>query len=77
MKQALSLLAFLAGVALVLVGVIKLFQLISRRVTRHSLRLGAMLLARAPAVAATLSHNQLRENLGVLGAPLADLFHFS
>ncbi|HEY8266095.1 MAG TPA: PrsW family glutamic-type intramembrane protease [Steroidobacteraceae bacterium] len=76
MKQALSLLAFLAGVALVLVGVIKLFQLISRRVTRHSLRLGAMLLAALLLLAATLSHNQLRENLGLLGAPLADLFHF-
>jgi hypothetical protein len=75
-KQALSLLAFLAGVALVLVGVIKLFQLISRRVTHHSLRLGAMLLAALLLLAATLSHDQLRENLGALGASVADLFHF-
>jgi hypothetical protein len=76
MKQALSMLAFLVGIALVLIGVIKLFQLISRRVARHSLRLGAMLLAALLLLAATLSHNQLRENLGALGTPLADLFHF-
>ncbi len=75
-KQALSLLVFLAGMALVLVGVIKQFQLISRRVTHHSLRLGAMLLAALLLLAATLSHDQLRENLGALGASLADLFHF-
>jgi hypothetical protein len=76
LRQALSLLAFLAGVALVLVGVIKLFQLISRRVTRHSMRLGAMLVAALLLLAATLSHDQLSENLGALGGPLADLFHF-
>ncbi len=75
-KQALSLLVFLAGMALVLVGVIKLFQLISRRVTHHSLRLGAISLAALLLVAATLSLDQLRENLGALGASLADLFHF-
>lgn len=75
-KQALGVLVFLAGVALVLVGVIKLFQLISRRVTHHSLRLGAMLLAALLLLAATLSHDQLRENLGALGASIADLFHF-
>jgi hypothetical protein len=75
-KQALSLVVFVLGVALVLVGVIKLFQLISRRVTHHSLRLGAMVLAALLLVAATLSHDQLRENLGALGASLADLFHF-
>jgi hypothetical protein len=76
MQQALSLLLFLAGVALVLVGVIKLFQLISQRVTRHSLRLGALVLAALLLVVATLTHDQLRENLGVLGTQLADLFHF-
>jgi hypothetical protein len=76
LQQALSLLVFLAVVALVLMGVIKLFQLISRRVLRHSMRLAAMLLAALLLLAATLSHDQLRENLGALGAPLADLFHF-
>ncbi len=69
MQQALSMLAFLAGVALVLIGVIKLFQLISRRVTRHSLRFGALLLAALLLLAATLSYDQLRENLGALGGP--------
>ncbi len=59
-----------------LIGVIKLFQLISQRVKRHSLRFGALLLAALLLLAATLSHDQLRENLGALGAPLADLFHF-
>ncbi len=76
MQQALSLLVLLVGVALVLIGVIKLFQLISRRVKRHSLRFGALLLAALVLLAATFSHDQLRENLGALGAPLADLFHF-
>ena len=76
LRQALSLLGFLVGVALVLVGVIKLFQMISRRVTRHSLRFGALLLAALLLLAATLSHDQLRENLGVLGTLLPDLFHF-
>jgi hypothetical protein len=75
-RQALSLLAFLGGVAVVLLGVIKLFQLISRRVTRHSLRFAALLLVALLLVAATLSHDQLREFLGALGPPLADLFHF-
>jgi hypothetical protein len=75
-KQALSLLVFLAGVALVLVGVIKLFQLISWRVTHHSLRLAAMSLAALVLLAATLSLDQLRENLGAFGASVADLFHF-
>ena len=76
MPQALSMLVFLAAVALVLIGVIKLFHLISRRVTRHSLRFGALLLAALLLLAATLSHDQLRENLGALGGHLADLFHF-
>jgi hypothetical protein len=76
MRQALSLLVLLVGLALVLIGVIKLFQLISRRVKRHSLRFGALLLAALLLLAATFSHDQLRENLGVLGASLADLFHF-
>ena len=35
-----------------------------------------MLLAALLLLVATLSHDQLRENLGALGAPLADLFHF-
>lgn len=74
-RQALSLLAFLAGVALVLLGVIKLFQLIARRVARHSLRLGALVAAALLLLAATLSHDQLRANLGMAGPPLADLFH--
>jgi len=74
-RQALSLLAFLGGVALVLLGVVKLFQLIARRVTRHSLRFGALVLAALLLLAATLSHDQLRENLGMIGPPLADLFH--
>ena len=75
-KQALSLAVFLAGVALVLVGVIKLFQLISRRVKHHSLRLGAMSLVALLLLAATFTYDQLRENLGALGGSLADLFHF-
>lgn len=75
-KQALSLLVFLAGIALVLVGVIKLFHLISRRVTHHPLRLGALCLTALLLLAATLSLKQLRENLGALGASVADLFHF-
>ncbi|HWN06422.1 MAG TPA: PrsW family glutamic-type intramembrane protease [Steroidobacteraceae bacterium] len=75
MRQALSLLAFLAGIAVVLVGIIKLFELISRRVVRHSWRLGALLLAALLLLAATLSVDQLRENLGALGTPLAHLFH--
>lgn len=75
-RQALSLLVLLVAVALVLIGVIKLFHLIAKRVTRHSLRFGAMLLAALLLLAATLSHDQLRENLGALGTQLADLFHF-
>ncbi len=76
MRQAFSMLALVVGVALVLIGVIKLFHLITQRVTRHSLRFGALLLAALLLLAATLSHDQLRENLGALGAQLADLFHF-
>ena len=76
LRQAASLLAFLAGVALVLFGVIKLFQLISRRVKRHSMRFGSLLVAALLLLAATLSHDQLRANLGPLGPPLGDLFHF-
>jgi hypothetical protein len=75
-QQALGMLAFLIGVALVLFGVIRLFHLISKRVTQHSLRLGALLLAALLLLAATLSYDQLREHLGPLGAQLADLFHF-
>jgi hypothetical protein len=75
-RQTLSVLVLLGGVALVLVGVIRLFHLIARRVKRHSLRLGALLLAALLLLAATLSHDQLRENLGALGTQLADLFHF-
>ncbi|HEU5468357.1 MAG TPA: hypothetical protein VFU77_03560, partial [Steroidobacteraceae bacterium] len=76
LRQALGLLAFLAAVALVLVGVFKLFHMIARRVKQHALRFGALLLAAGLLLAATLSHDQLRENLGALGAPLADVFHF-
>ena len=64
MQQLLSMLAFLVGIALVLIGVIKLFHLISRRVTRHSLRFGALLLAALLLLAATLSYDQLSEILG-------------
>lgn len=74
-RQALSLLAFLGGVAMVLFGVIKLFELISRRVTRHALRLAALAAAALLLLAATLSHEQLHDNLGAAGPPLADLFH--
>jgi hypothetical protein len=76
LRQALGLLAFLAAVALVLVGVFKLFHMIARRVRQHSLRFGAMLLAAGLLLAATLSYEQLRESLGALAAPLADVFHF-
>ena len=50
--------------------------MISQRVTRHTLRFGALLLAALLLLAATLSLDQLREYLGALGAQLADLFHF-
>ena len=76
LRQALSLLVFLAGVALVTVGVIKLFQMITQRVRRHTLRFGALLLAALLLLAATLSLDQLREYLGAMGTQLADLFHF-
>jgi PrsW family intramembrane metalloprotease len=76
MRQALSMLIFLAGVALVMIGVIKLFQMITHRVRRHTLRFGALLLAALLLLAATLSLDQLREYLGALGTQLADLFHF-
>ena len=76
MEQLFSMLAFLVGVALVLIGVIKLFHLISRRVTRHSLRFGALLLAALLLLAATLSYDQLRGILGAWGGPLSELFHF-
>ena len=75
-QQALSLLVFLAGVAAVLIGVIKLFQMISRRVARHSLRIGALLLAALLLLAATLSHDQLRGILGALAEPVPQIFHF-
>jgi hypothetical protein len=75
-RQALGLLAFLVAVALVLVGVFKLFHMIARRVRHPAFRFGAMLLAAGLLLAATLSHDQLRENLGALGGPLADMFHF-
>lgn len=75
-RQALSLLAFLGGVAAMLFGVVKLFHLITYRVTRHWLRLGALLLAALLLVVATLSYDQLRAMLGPLGTTLADLFHF-
>ena len=40
-----NVVAFLAAVALVLVGVFKLFHMIARRIRQHSLRFGALLLA--------------------------------
>jgi len=76
MRQALSLLVFLAGVALVMIGVVKLFQMITQRVKRHTLRFGALLLAALLLLAATLSLDQLREYVGALGTQFADLFHF-
>lgn len=76
MEQVLSTLLLLAVSVLVLIGIVKLFQMISMQVTRHSLRLGALLLAALLLLAATLSHDQLRQNLGAAGARLADLFHF-
>jgi hypothetical protein len=76
LQQLLSMMGFLVGVALVLIGVIKLFHLISRRVTRHSLRFGALLLAALLLLAATLSYDQLSEILGAWVGPLSDLFHF-
>ena len=76
MRQALGLLAFLAAVALVLVGVFKLFHMIARRIRQHSLRFGALLLAACLLLAATLSYQQLSEGLGALAAPLTDVFHF-
>jgi hypothetical protein len=75
-RQGLGVLAFLAGVALVLFGVVWLFRVIAKRVTRHALRLGAMLLAALVLLAATLSYDQLQQHLGPLGARLASLFHF-
>ena len=59
-----------------MVGVVKLFQMITQRVRRHTLRFGALLLAALLLLAATLSLDQLREYLGALGTQLADLFHF-
>lgn len=76
MQQALGMLTFLIAVALVLFGVIWLFHSISKRVTQHSLRLGALLLAALLLLAATLSYDQLQQSLGPLGAQLASLFHF-
>jgi hypothetical protein len=76
LRQALSMLVFLVGVTLVLIGIIQLFRLISRRVTRHSLRLGALLVVALLLLAATLSHDQLRDRLGAAGVLLPDLFHF-
>jgi hypothetical protein len=75
-QQGLGVLAFLIGLALVLFAIVWLFHVISKRVTRHSLRLGALLLAALVVLAATLSYDQLQQSLGPLGAQLAGLFHF-
>ena len=74
--QLLGLLAFFASLALVLFGVVRLFHYISRRITRHGFRIGALVLAALLMVAATLSYDQLRSYLGPVGMQLADLFHF-
>ena len=75
-QQVLGVLAFLASVTLVVFGVVRLFHFISRRIQRHSLRIGALLVVVLLLVVATLSYDQLRTFLGPFGGPLADLFHF-
>jgi len=75
-QQVLGMLTFLASVTLVMFGVIRLFHFISRRIQRHTLRLGALLLVVALLVVATLSYDQLRGLLGPASTQVADLFHF-
>jgi hypothetical protein len=70
------MLAFFASVALVLFGVVRLFHFIARGITHQSLRLGALVLAAALLLLATLSYDQLRLHLGPIGAQFADVFHF-
>jgi hypothetical protein len=74
--QIAGMLAFFASVALVLFGVVRLFQFIARGITHQSLRLGALVLAAALLLLATLSYDQLRLHLGPIGAQFADVFHF-
>lgn len=74
--QIVGMLAFFAGVALVLFGVVRLFHFIARGITHQSLRLGALVLAAAGLLLATLSYDQLRLHLGPIGAQFADVFHF-
>lgn len=76
MRQVFGLLGLLACIAVVLGGVATMFQHISRRIGRHSWRLGAMVAATGIFLVATLSLDQLRESFGPLGTPLAVLFHF-
>ena len=75
-QQVLAMLAFFASVALVLFGVVRLFHFIHRKVSRHGLRIGALVLVALLLMLATLSYDQLRRYLGPVGAQLADLFHF-
>jgi VanZ family protein len=70
------MLAFFASVALILFGIVRLFHLIARKVSRHGVRLAGLLLAALLLVLATLSYDQLRSYLGPMGTQLADLFHF-
>ena len=74
--QIAGMLAFFASVALVLFGVVRLFHFIARGITHQSLRLGALVLAAALLLLATLSYDQLRLHLGPIGAQFADVFHF-
>jgi hypothetical protein len=71
-----GMLAFFASVAVVLFGVVRLFHFISRKITHHSLRMGALVAAALLLLLATLSYDQLRRHLGPPGAQFADLFHF-
>jgi hypothetical protein len=75
-RQLWGMLAFFASVALILFGVIRLFHFISRRISRHAVRLAALILAALLLLLATLSYDQLHGYLGPLGTQLADLFHF-
>jgi len=74
--QIAGVLAAFLAVAIVLFGVARLFHFISRRVTRQSLRLGALVAAALLLLLATLSYDQLRQHLGPVATQLADLFHF-
>ena len=75
-RQLWGMLAFFASVALILFGIIRLFHFISRRISRHAVRIGALILAALLLLLATLSYDQLHGYLGPVGTQLADLFHF-